>query len=283
MLAEERYVHELAIDTQLLLPTEEELGLTEVLTETVEVDNKPPLLDFGMNLGERRKPQPPRKPPPAVDANALLSFVVGVTPPEREDVLYSVQLASRSASALFDRVKNTEGWHGKYIETLEKLGWTSEQFAFSKYEQADGELRMDQAALAVIAAIATQNQLAVLNQSLDALRALGEEDAAIRLFDLHATVETGGNFQIGAVQKSEDGVLSLALGAFHFQSDDQRRNFLLSSWGQRSVILWTAAQKMTFNAKHYDRLRDAVEDKLGDAAELYIAELDIGSLATPGS
>jgi hypothetical protein len=270
----ENYVQELALATELLpLSPAEEAGF-ESRASTAPLDeasDQASLLEFGMNLMERRQP----KPPPAVDANALLSFVVGVSPQEREDALYSVQLASRSASALFDRFKDTESWYGKYIETLEKLGWTSEQFAFSKYEQAEGELRMDQAALAVIAAIATQNQLAVLNQSLDALKALAEEDGAIRLFDFHTTAESSGNFQIGAVQKSEDGVISMALGAFHFTADDQRRRFLFFSWGERSVELWTAAQKMTFNAKHYARLRDAVEDKLGDAAELYIGELEI--------
>lgn len=278
MLAEEKYVHELAIDTLCLPPVPQEetaVELAEAVSKTVDIEETASLLEFGMNLMERHQPKPPRKPPPAVDANALLSFVVGVSPQEREDALYSVQLASRSASALFDRFKETEAWYGKYIETLEKLGWTSEQFAFSKYEQAEGELRMDQAALAVIAAIATQNQLAVLNQSLDALKALAEEDGAIRLFDFHTTAESSGNFQIGAVQKSEDGVISMALGAFHFTADDQRRRFLFFSWGERSVQLWTAAQKMTFNAKHYARLRDAVEDKLGDAAELYIGELEI--------
>ncbi len=278
MSAAENYVQELALATELLpLSPVEEAGF-ESRASTAPLDeasDQASLLEFGMNLMERRQPKPPRKPPPAVDANALLSFVVGVSPQEREDALYSVQLASRSASALFDRFKDTEAWYGKYIETLEKLGWTSEQFAFSKYEQAEGELRMDQAALAVIAAIATQNQLAVLNQSLEALKALAEEDGAIRLFDFHTTAETSGNFQIGAVQKSEDGVISMALGAFHFTSDDQRRRFLFFSWGERSVELWTAAQKMTFNAKHYARLRDAVEDKLGDAAELYIGELEI--------
>ncbi|WP_374326268.1 hypothetical protein [Azonexus sp.] len=274
MSTAENYVQELALATELLpLSPAEEAGF-ESRASTAPLDeasDQASLLEFGMNLMERRQP----KPPPAVDANALLSFVVGVTPQEREDALYSVQLASRSASALFDRFKDTEAWYGKYIETLEKLGWTSEQFAFSKYEQAEGELRMDQAALAVIAAIATQNQLAVLNQSLDALKALAEEDGAIRLFDFHTTAESSGNFQIGAVQKSEDGVISMALGAFHFTADDQRRRFLFLSWGERSVQLWTAAQKMTFNAKHYARLRDAVEDKLGDAAELYIGELEI--------
>lgn len=278
MLAEEKYVHELVIDTLRLPPlpqAEAEVELADTVDKTVDVEESTSLLEFGMNLMERRQPKPPRKPPPAVDANALLSFVVGVTPQEREDALYSVQLASRSASAVFDRFKETEAWYGKYIETLEKLGWTSEQFAFSKYEQAEGELRMDQAALAIIAAIATQNQLAVLNQSLEALKALAEEDGAIRLFDFHTTAEASGNFQIGAVQKSDDGVLSMALGAFYFQSDDQRRRFLFFSWGERSVQFWTAAQKMTFNAKHYARLRDAVEDKLGDAAEDYIADLEI--------
>lgn len=212
----------------------------------------------------------------AIDVGSLLSFVDGVDPVEKADVLLSVQLAQRGASGKYDRFQQTESWYQKYVEILEQVGWVGEQFAFAKYEQHEGELRMDQAALAIITAIATQNQLAVLKEAVDALANLAEDDGTIRLFDFHSSKQASGNFQIGAVQKSDNGALSLALGAFHFRSTDDRRRFLFFSWGAQQVNFWTGAQKMTLNQSFYAERRAVVARKLGESADEFIADLELG-------
>ena len=223
---------------------------------------------------------PPGPPMPAnlkaaVDAGSLLSFVSGVSAPERDDVLFSVQLAQRGASGTFDRFTQTQSWYQKYLEILENVGWTAEQFAFAKYDQGDGELKMDKAALAIIAAIATQNQLAVLQQSIQALKDLAENDHAISIFDFHSSVEQSGNFQIGAVQKADNGALALALGGFYFRSVDSRRRFLFFAWGKQTVNFWKAAQKMTLNQTLYALCRDQVQKKLGAGVTDFIGALNI--------
>lgn len=220
-------------------------------------------------LANRPKAEPiPAELQSAVDAGSLLSFVEGVSAQEKDDILFSVQLAQRGASGAYDRFTQTESWYQKYIEILENLGWAGEQMAFSRYEQSEGELRMDRAALAIISAIATQNQLAVLQQAVSALEALAEDDDTIRLFDFHTSSEMSGNFQIGAVQRANNGALSLAIGAFYFRSSDARRRFLFLSWGAQDVNFWTAAQKMTLNGHFYARHREAVERKLAASASI---------------
>lgn len=208
-----------------------------------------------------------------VNANALLSFVDGVSPTEQEDVLFSVQLAVRAASGSYDRFTQTQAWYQKYTEVLENLGWFVEQFAFAPYRQEEGEIRMDRAALAVVAAIATQNQLLVVQESIKALEKLAEDDGTLRLFDFHTATRTSGNFQVGSVQRADNGALALALGAFHFRCHDSRRRFLFFSWGSQQVNFWTAAQKLTLNTAFYAPLRAAVRRKLGADALDYIAAL----------
>jgi hypothetical protein len=212
----------------------------------------------------------------AVDAGSLVSFVSGVDDREKSDILFSVQLAQRAADAAFDRFAQTRTWYSKYNEVLEAVGWTTEQFAFAAHEQAEGDFRMDQAALAVISAIATGNQLQAITASISALEKLADKDGAITLFDFHAAADLSGNFQIGAVQKSEKNAsLSMALGAFYFRTTEQRRKFLFFRWGRNDVNFWTAATKMTFNVAIYDKVRGAVEQKLGNSALEFISKLDI--------
>jgi len=171
------------------------------------------------------------------------------------------------------RFTQTPLWYQKYVEVLENLGWASEQLVFSQFEQREGEFRMDQAALAVITAIATQNQLAVLRASVEALEGLAEDDKTIRLFDFHASLESSGNFQLGSVQRAESGALTMALGAFYFHALDERRRFLFFKWGRQQVHFWTAAQRMTLNTDFYALRREQVRAKIAADADQYVSQL----------
>ncbi len=254
------YVESLKLSDQNLPPRDRGLRNSSVTTRSVETVGTPPK---DMQTA-------------AVDAGSLLSFVQGVSTQERDDVLFSVQLAQRGASGYFDRFTKTEDWYRKYVEILETLGWTGEQFAFARYEQSEGEVRMDKAALAIILAIATQSQLTILTEGIKALESLAEDDGTIRLFDFHTTAQTSGNFQLGAVQKAANDALAMVLGAFYFKSTDARRRFLFFSWGAHEVQFWTAAQKMTLNATFYAQYRDSVKKKLGEKIWEYIDELALG-------
>jgi hypothetical protein len=212
----------------------------------------------------------------SVTVGSLVSFVDGLSAQERNDVLSSLQLAQRGASGAFDRFTNTRDWYRKYLEILENLGWTTEQFAFSAFDQADQDFQMDQAALAIIAAIATQNQLAILKASLDALAKLKDDADALKLFEYNSVLEGSGNFQLGAVQKTPQGAIAIALGAFYFKSTDHRRRVLFFKWGQRSLNFWTSAQRMVLNTEIYALRRAEVEARLSADSARYIAALKLG-------
>lgn len=211
----------------------------------------------------------------AVNAGGILSFVDGVSPDEQSDILYSVQFAQRAANGAHDRFAEIRPWYAKYNEILEALGWVTEQDAFAAHAQAEGAFRMDKAALGVIAGIASGNQLQAITASVTALQQLAEDDGAIAVFDRFASTDGSGNFQIGAVQRSENGSLSMAHGAFYFRAVDRRRKFLFFSWGANQVNFWTAAQKMTLNRAIYATSREHVRRKLGEKAAAYIAAIDL--------
>jgi hypothetical protein len=208
----------------------------------------------------------------AVNAGSLISFVAGLNAEEKSDVLFSTQLAQRAASAKHDRFAKTEDWYGVYVDVL---GWIGEGFAFTDRGSSSGEFSMDKSALDVIATIATGNQLAILVKTLDTLKKLGDDDRALRIFDIQAMTELSGNFQIGAVQKADNDALSLALGAFHFTTSDHRGRFLFWKWGAEEIRFWTAVRKMSLNRVFYAEHRNAVISKLAADAADYVAELKV--------
>ncbi len=211
----------------------------------------------------------------AVDAGSIVSFVAGLDEEEKSDVIYSVQLAQRAASAKYDRFAATKDWYGLYVDVLGKLGWAVEAFAFAEHGTSKGEFSMDKSALDVIATIATGAQLAILVKTIDTLKKLGDGDRALRIFDIQAAKDLSGNFQIGAAQKADNSALSLALGAFHFETNDHRGKFLFFAWGAEEIRFWTAVSKMTLNRDLYSVHRRAVVAKLKADAADYVAELEI--------
>ncbi|MBM4258888.1 MAG: hypothetical protein FJ147_23665 [Deltaproteobacteria bacterium] len=82
---------------------------------------------------------------------------------------------------------------------------------------------------------------------------------------------------LGAVQRSENGAISLALGGFYFRSVDERRRFLFFKWGSQKVNFWTGAQRMTLNTEFYARRRADVLARLEADAPNFIANLKLGS------
>lgn len=263
----ERFIETLALSQENVAPPRRPRGGLESLGAGA---------DAAVPAGTPAMPLPRGSLQAAVDVGSVVSFVQGVSAEQKDDVLLGVQLAQRGASGKYNRFTQAESWYQLYAEILSNLGWVGEQLAFVKHDKQQGELRMDQAALAIITAIATQNQLLVLQEAIKALSALAEEDGTIRLFDFHSAAQAGGNFQMGAVQKTGNGALSMALGAFHYSSNDTRRRFLFFSWGAQQVNFWTAAQKMTLNEGFYAERREAVRKKLGVAADGFIAGLVVG-------
>lgn len=250
------------------------IGLSAYLNDlALSPPSLPQVGKRALKTTRRRATAPSKGESAVVDLGSVLSFVAGVGAQEQEDVLYSVQLAQRAASGAFDRFTQTQSWYQKYVEVLQNVGWASEQLLFSRLDQYEGELQMDQAALAIIAAVATQNQLAVLKASVDALDRLANGDKTIELFEFHSSLQGRGNFQLGSVQKSNSGALTMAIGGFYFHSLDQRRRFLFFKWGQNKVHFWTAAQRLTLNPDFYAQHRAAVKAKLSVDAELYLSSL----------
>ena len=211
----------------------------------------------------------------AVNAGSILSFVAGIDAEDKADVLLATQLAQRAASARHDRFDATADWYRAYLEVLERLGWVGEGFAFERRSSVAAEFTIDKVALDAIMTIATGNQLAILVKTLDTLKNLGPADAPLRVFELQALAALSGNFQIGAVQRADNGALSMALGAFHFRAKDVKTGVLFIKWSSDVLEVWTGAQKMTLNEALYAPHRSAVARKLAEDSADYIAGLEI--------
>jgi len=211
----------------------------------------------------------------AINASNLIAFVEGVNTEQKADVLDSTQFASRAADAKFNRTSQIREWYDTYVEVLTKMGWVIEGFAFQQSRHAEGALKMSQEAIGIITAVATGNQLAILEAALDSLGKMADDSRQIKLFDFNVSVETGGNFQIGAAEAVDNGAIGMAMGAFYYRSNDNRRNVLFFGWGSQEIEMWTAAQRLVLDTTFYAQLKDTVRQRLGDKSKDFVATIPI--------
>ncbi|MBZ9714503.1 hypothetical protein [Deinococcus multiflagellatus] len=209
-----------------------------------------------------------------VDAGSLVSFVAGLSKQTKADVLNSTLLAQLAANKAYDRENDTDNWYKKYREVLENIGWVISEFKFTKYQASGTTLQIKKVVLELLAAIMSENPLAVTKATLDAVESLGDGDDRVALFSSNSSNSSSGNFQVAAVVEDKK-TPTMMIGAFYFKSNDVKVNFLWAHFQTSNTSLYQGTQTLTLDEDVYARVRQQIIDKLGERATQYIADLDI--------
>lgn len=216
----------------------------------------------------------PSKPQGYVDAGSTISFVANVSSQAQDDVLNSTLLAQLAANKQYDREKDTQNWYRSYTDTLGKVGWVIQSFSFQKYQASGSSFRVDKVVLDILAAIASQNEIAIVQQTMNALKSLSDNDNRLVLFSTQSSSQSAGNFQISTANET-NGQVAMKLGAFYFSSSQSSTRFLWASYSSSNSSIYQGAQTVTLNGSTYSQVRQQIIDKLGDRARQFIANLDI--------
>lgn len=209
-----------------------------------------------------------------VDDGSMVSFVAGLSATHKSDVLNSTLLAQLAANKQFDREEKTEAWYDFYRTVLENVGWVIQAFDFTRFETAGATFSVDEVVVKILAAIATQNDIAVVTETLEAMKALTAEDGRVVLFNQESHSLQKGNFQIGVCSES-DGVVVMKIGTFYFSTTQQVTRLLWMQFSSSESGFYQGAQTVNLNEEVYAQVRQQVVDKLGDKARTFVADLDI--------
>lgn len=208
-----------------------------------------------------------------VDCGATVSFVAGVSGQNQSDVLNSTLLAQLAADKKYDRWSDPEGWFKFYVQVLGKVGWVIQNFNFTEYTTSGLTFTIDKVVVEILKSIVAEDELAIINETLDALKALSDDKKFV-LFESRSRKLEKGNFQVSTV-KETDNLVAMKIGAFHFSSAQSATKFLWFGYKSSSTNLFKGAQTITLNGDIYSQVRDTVIQKLGNNAKIFIADLDI--------
>jgi hypothetical protein len=210
-----------------------------------------------------------------VVSGSLQSFVAGVSPQSQRDALNSTLLAQLAANNRFDRERDTESWYRFYREVLENVGWVLQGFQFHRISASGSSFSMDEVVLDLIAGLASGDEIAAAQATMDALRALRGNDGRLVLFESSSHSAQAGNFQIGVCTET-GGILAMKMGAFYFSTSQSVTNVLWFRFSDTNTYAYKGGQAMSLNKQIYSQVRSAVVTKLGDKAQRFVQDLDIG-------
>jgi hypothetical protein len=207
--------------------------------------------------------------PALVNGASVLAFGDGLPAAQREAVVLTLQFAQRAANAACDPFTESAGWYRKYVEVLQNLGWDGDELAFRRIERREAEYRLDRAALAALAPLATQEQVAALEQALTDLREHAGHAKARSLLVTHANDDGAGRFLLGSVTRTPAGPAVALVGCYYRGSGE---DFLVAPLAAAEVNVWLGAQRMTLNMNVYAHRRAALRARIGvDASGLLAA------------
>lgn len=212
----------------------------------------------------------------AVDGNIIASFVDGVTGQQKVDTLNVCLIAELAANARFARATQPVEWTNHYGTVLMNLAWVVPSFRFATLHTTAQRFTIDQVILKLVRNFLSGDEIAVLTDTMDAMKALESDDRRFTIFERNAKSQSSGNFQVDSVGASADGTLSLKLGAYAFETTTNVTNVLWFSFSGNSTTLKTTKSTFVLNEQVYARIRDAVVEKLGNRALDYIGGLELG-------
>jgi hypothetical protein len=209
-----------------------------------------------------------------LDNKSIVSFVGGVSPENRQDILDSTLLAQLAAGHLYPDPQDLKKWYEKYTEVLRNIGWSIQANEFSEVESSGSLFEMKNVILGIVSAAFGGNYVAIITKVLDALKGLSDSDSKIVAFEKNTHHAGKGTFQLALVEEVSDAV-ALHMAGFIISTTSLVKRILFFSSKKETATVSSNSMACTLNKETYATVRSTVKQKLGDKAQQYIAEIII--------
>ncbi|AHD02164.1 hypothetical protein [Leisingera methylohalidivorans] len=211
-----------------------------------------------------------------VNAGSLTSFTERLSGQSKSDVKNSTLFAQLASDYAYDRYSQPMDWYKNYVNILGQIGWNQPAFAFDTYTSGGSTVKLDEAVLNILSAIATGAEVAMVAATMQGLNELGDDSKQMTIWDANGSNGNNGNFQIMPVDKLPNDDVVMVLTGMQFNASTSHGRFLWWTWSSTSIKIQRGANRFVLNEDVYAQVRQAVIDKLGDRASQLVADIPIG-------
>ncbi|KAG9090540.1 hypothetical protein FRC06_000998 [Ceratobasidium sp. 370] len=201
----------------------------------------------------------------AVSAGGLYIFDRELSKTQKADVLNSTLLAQIAADRSYNRTDDVDNWYRYYVDTLGRIGWMANDFHFDKYS-FNNSISASQFVMDSLKNAINSPKSKNVESAVNAVKNMSGDEKALRVFSSKSASGPHANFQVGYCS-TNDGNVVVEIGAFVYHIDQNVKNPMSSTLKSRST------DAHSVNKYVYDRVRDAVLQKLGDYANDCVADV----------
>lgn len=204
---------------------------------------------------------------------AIMSFVAGISPQYRKDVLNCTLLAQMVANKKFSTEdKDTMLWYKAYVEVLSQLGWVMEGGDVNTYETKGSILKVENVVIDILVKAFGSSFIGLITKTLDALKT-PEESKKLIAFETNSMPMQKGCFQLAAASEKNNAVV-IQVGTFLLTSTNKVKQILFFDFARDTTKLEYINHRATLNVESFAKHREDVLEKLQDKVGKYISEID---------
>lgn len=210
-----------------------------------------------------------------VVGSGIISFVRGVTPERRNDIVNSALLAQLVANKEVDDENDIIAWYKAYFKTLTSIGWVIQEKEFVKHKEQSVNLEAHEAIIALATTLLGPNlsALKVVKATLDALKAASSNSPFITLFSRESQHAKTARFQVTLTEEGADGQFLVSLMAFSLSAKAKVTQVLFFKFKKNDVTLRHASGKVTINTDVLTSIREPLRKKLIDFTQEFVKKL----------
>jgi hypothetical protein len=205
----------------------------------------------------------------------IVSFVKGVTPERREDIVNSSLLAQLVAKKRVSDPTQIYDWYNAYFDVLMNIGWVVQDRGFATYSEASEDFEAHEAILAVAASLLGPGAgaLAVIKATLDALKSMSANSPWITLFNRESQSANTARFQVMLAEQGDDAQFLVSLMAFGLEAGAKLTQVLFFKFRSNEVTLKHLTGKVTIDSDVLSSVRELIKKKIVGFTSNYLEAL----------
>jgi hypothetical protein len=228
---------------------------------------EPPPLDFDVAKAGPAFDFDAAKQQASVVGSDVISFVVGVTPAQRRDIVNAsllAQLVAKKKVAHPETLQQVKEWYDDYFDVLSRVGFVIQHQDFAEYQEKSESFEAHEAVLDVAATLlaGSPGALILVKTTLNALKKMSADTPWITLFNRESQSANTARFQVSLVERDENAQLLMSLIAFGLEARTRLTQVLFFKFHKNDVTLHHHSGKVTINASLLEGVRDQIAGKL---------------------
>lgn len=211
----------------------------------------------------------------AIVGSDIVSFVKGVTPERREDIVNCSLLAQLAAKKKVSDPEKVYDWYNAYFDVLMNIGWAVQDRGFAKYTEARDNFQAHEAIMKVAASLLgpAATTLTVIKATIDALKSMEGGSPWLTIFNRESQSAKTARFQVTLAEQGADDQFLVSLMAFGLEAKAALTQVLFFKLKSSEATLKHYSGKVTINTHVLTNVREPIKNKIAAHALDYIKTL----------